>query len=122
MSPSNRLAPQREPTSYPRLQDFLDTLQALEPTSYPRLQDFLDTLQALSRSLVFSGSQAKNISYSIDYRHKIFRTLSITGKKYVFYRKDISVSTSWWEVANAWFFRITGKKYFVGPVAGSVGI
>src|SRR6516165_1489797 len=76
----------------------------------------------VGRSLVFSGSQAKNISYSIDHRHKIFRTLSITGKKYVFYRKDISVSTSWWEVANAWFFRITGKKYFVGPVAGSVGI
>ena len=54
----------------------------------------------VGRSLVFSGSQAKNISYSIDHRHKIFRTLSITGKKYVFYRKDISVSTSWWEVAN----------------------
>ena len=58
----------------------------------------------VGRGLVFSGSQAKNISYSIDHRHKIFRTLSITGKKYVFYRKDISVSTSWWEVANAWFF------------------
>src|SRR6516165_5778112 len=58
----------------------------------------------VGRSLVFSGSQAKNISYSIDHRQKIFRTLSITGKKYVFYRKDISVSTSWWEVANAWFF------------------
>src|SRR6516164_10926830 len=51
--------------------------------------------------LVFSGSQAKNISYSTEHRQKLFRILPITGKKYfVVYRKDISVSTSWWEVAN----------------------
>jgi hypothetical protein len=43
----------------------------------------------VGRSLVFSGSQAKNISYSTsgslvfpDHRQKIFRTLPITGKKY----------------------------------------
>src|SRR6516164_1087392 len=29
----------------------------------------------VGRSLVFSGSQAKNISYSTDHRRKIFRTL-----------------------------------------------
>src|SRR6516225_5162220 len=45
----------------------------------------------VGRSLVFSGSQAKNISYSTDHRQKIFRTLP----------------------QAAWFFRITGKKYFV---------
>src|SRR5215813_13333762 len=51
--------------------------------------------------LVFSGSQAKTISYSTEHRQKLFRTIPITCKKYfVLYRKDISVSTSWWEVAN----------------------
>src|SRR5215471_20176638 len=45
----------------------------------------------VGRSLVFSGSQAKNISYPTDHRRKIFRTLP----------------------QAAWFFRITDKKYFV---------
>ena len=40
----------------------------------------------VGRGLVFSGSQAKNISYSTDHRSdhrkKIFRTLPITGEKY----------------------------------------
>ena len=36
----------------------------------------------VGRSLVFSGSQAQNISYPTDHRRKIFRTLPITGKKY----------------------------------------
>src|SRR5262249_40791957 len=36
----------------------------------------------VGRSLVFSGSQAQNISYPADHRRKIFRTLPITGKKY----------------------------------------
>ena len=49
----------------------------------------------VGNSLVFSGSQAKNISYSTDHRWKIFRTLPITGKTYF------------------GFFRITGKNYFV---------
>jgi hypothetical protein len=56
--------------------------------------------EGLLRSILYKGT----LAIAIDGRHKIFRTLSITGKKYVFYRKDISVSTSWWEVANAWFF------------------
>src|SRR5215471_7368644 len=33
----------------------------------------------VGRSLVFSGSQAKNISYPTDHRQKIFRTLPIKG-------------------------------------------
>ena len=56
----------------------------------PRLQMKLMVIP-VGRSLVFSGSQAKNISYSTDHRQKIFRTLP----------------------QAAWFFRITGKKYFV---------
>src|SRR5262249_15600417 len=47
--------------------------------------------------LVFSGSQAKTISYSTEHRQKLFRTLPITGKKYfVLYRSqanNISYST-----------------------------
>jgi hypothetical protein len=35
----------------------------------------------VGRSLVFSGSQAKNISYPTDHRQKMFRTLPITGEK-----------------------------------------
>src|SRR6516165_4247730 len=33
----------------------------------------------VGRSLVFSGSQAKNISYPTDHRQKIFRILPIKG-------------------------------------------
>ena len=45
--------------------------------------------------LVFSGSQAKPISYSTEHRQKLFCTLPITGKTYF------------------GFFRITGKNHFV---------
>ena len=82
----------------------------------------------VGRSLVFSGSQAKNISYSTDHRRKIFRTLPQMAwggeffssdimwwlgdwtrlilhqlplpRKSLKRGKDILVSTSWWEVAN----------------------
>src|SRR6516225_4739382 len=93
----------------------------------------------VGRSLVFSGSQAKNISYPTDHRQKIFRTLPQMAwggeffssdimwwlgdwarlilhqlplpRKSLKRGKDILVSTSWWEASG--FFRITGKKYFV---------
>src|SRR5215831_12021567 len=39
-----------EPTSYPRLQDFLDALQSFEDS---RLQDFLGTLQSFEAYLRF---------------------------------------------------------------------
>ena len=82
----------------------------------------------VGRSLVFSGSQAKNISYPTDHRQKIFRTLPQMAwggeffssdimwwlgdwtrlilhqlplpRKSLKRGKDILVSTSWWEVAN----------------------
>src|SRR6516225_9500003 len=47
-----------------------------------------------TKYFVLYRSQAQNISYSIDHRQKIFRTLPITGNKiFALYRK-------WWEVAN----------------------
>src|SRR5215831_16967433 len=82
----------------------------------------------VGRSLVFSGSQEKNISYPTDHRQKIFRTLPQMAwggkffssdimwwlgdwtrlilhqlplpRKSLKRGKDILVSTSWWEVAN----------------------
>src|SRR6516165_602070 len=82
----------------------------------------------VGRSLVFSGSQAKNISYPTDHRQKIFRTLPQMAwggkcfssdimwwlgdwtrlilhqlplpRKSLKRGKDILVSTSRWEVAN----------------------
>src|SRR6516225_8216289 len=82
----------------------------------------------VGRSLVFSGSQAKNISYPADHRQKISCTLPQMAWGGEFFSadimwwlgdwtrlilhqlplprkspkrgKDILVSTSWWEVAN----------------------
>src|SRR6516164_6098125 len=51
--------------------------------------------------LVFSGSQAKVISYSTEHRQKIFRTLPSTGKNYfVLYRSQAKI------------FRTLPKRYF----------
>src|SRR6516225_3181000 len=80
----------------------------------------------VGRSLVFTGSQVKNISYSTDHRHKIFRTLprtlSITGTKYfVLYRSQAKNTYSTEKIFRSLppggrsqtpgFFRITLKKY-----------
>src|SRR6516164_7587944 len=92
--------------------------------------------------LVFSGSQAKNISYSTDHRQKIFRTLPQMAwggeffssdimwwlgdwaqlilhqlplpRKSLKRGKDILVSTSWWEVANH-------IRYILGQAASFAG-
>src|SRR6516225_890888 len=46
----------------------------------------------VGRSLVFSGSQAKNISYPTDHRQKIFRTLPQMAWGGEFFSSDIM----WW--------------------------
>ena len=46
----------------------------------------------VGRSLVFSGSQAKNISYPTDHRQKIFRTLPQMAWGGEFFSSDII----WW--------------------------
>src|SRR6516162_4011944 len=68
------------------------------------------------RGLVFSGSQAKNISYSTDHRWKIFRTLPITGKTYFGFSGSQAKTISYSTEHRQKLFRtlpITGKTYFV---------
>src|SRR6516164_11306697 len=58
--------------------------------------------RAQAKTILYPTDHRQNLFWFFpDHRQKLFRTLPSTGKNYfVLYRKDISVSTSWWEVAN----------------------
>src|SRR5262252_7280368 len=61
----------------------------LPPGTWPKASGEADGNMPVGRSLVFSGSQAKNISYPADHRQKIFRTLPQMAWGGEFFSSDI---------------------------------